>query len=370
MMTMTKRFWLSQIPLACAAATLHAQSGFDFGARVAPQFHSYTIDAPSNIKISEFAVPLYVVVPFGSTFSLDVGTSYAQSRVEQTALGKTSTSTISGLTDTQVRGNYVIGNDFIVLTAGVNIPTGQSTVPESKLLAASLIGSDFLAFPISNMGTGFGGTGGIALARPIGDWNLGVGVSIRRSAQYDPFELAGGAALHYQPGNEYRARIGLDRAVGTGRATFGVTYSAFGDDQLAGSVYNTGDRYLSQFGFNNTLGVGQLSIGAWDLFRSAGTLADGTALDHENIASGTLAYGVAIGSATIEPNVEGRTWMQPGASTSMIGTFGLRSQIALGGMSVLPSVGFSVGKIAAQENALSTTATLTGFHASLAIRLR
>ena len=32
--------------------------------------------------------------------------------------GKTTTSTISGLTDTQIRGHYVLGNDFVVLTGG------------------------------------------------------------------------------------------------------------------------------------------------------------------------------------------------------------------------------------------------------------
>ena len=94
-------------------------------------------------------------VPLTPSLTIDVGTSYARSHVEQTGCGKTTTSEISGLTDTQIRGHYVIGTDFIVLTAGVNIPTGQSTViAESKLVAASLIGSDFLSFPISNMGTG------------------------------------------------------------------------------------------------------------------------------------------------------------------------------------------------------------------------
>ena len=361
---------LLAIALACAAPQLGAQSLSDLGARIAPQFHSYSIDAPSNLKVSEFAVPLFLVVPFSPSFTIDVGTSYARSHVEQTILGKSVTSSIAGLTDTQIRGNYVIGTDFIVLTAGVNLPTGQSTIPESKLVAASLIGSDFLAFPISNMGTGFGGTGGVALARPLGEWNFGVGVSMRRSAQYDPFDVSGGPALHYQPGNEYRARVGLDRSVGTGRMALGLTYSAFGDDQLAGSVYNTGDRYLTQFSVNNTVAGGELAISAWNLFRTSGTLSDGTALDHENIANAAVSYGVRVGSAIIEPNVEGRTWSQQGASTSLMGTFGVRSQMIVGGLAVVPGVGFSVGRVAAQNNAVSTTASLTGFHATLAIRLR
>lgn len=358
------------LALACAAPPLGAQSVYDVSARIAPQFHSYTVRAPSNLEVSEFAVPLYVLMPLTPSFTIDVGTSYARSHVQQTVLGKTTTSEIAGLTDTQIRGHYVIGTDFIVLTAGVNLPTGRSTLPESKVVAASLIGSDFLSFPISNMGTGFGGTGGIALARPLGEWNLGVGVSVRRSSQYEPFDVGGGPALHYQPGNEYRARVGVDRAVGTGRATFGVTYSAFGNDQLAGSVYNTGDRYFTQFDLYNSLGAGELSLSAWDLFRTAGTLLDGTALDHENIANAALSYGVRVGPATIEPNLEGRTWAQPGSSTSLMGTLGVRSQIAVAGMAVIPSVGFSFGRLAAQDNAVNTTASLTGFHATLAVRLR
>jgi hypothetical protein len=369
---MSRRFSRFLGLCALGAPALQAQSILDLGARTAPQFHSYTIDAPSNTKISEFSVPLFVLVPIAPSFSFDVGTSYAQSRVEQTNNGTKVTSSISGLTDTQIRGNLVLGRDFIVLTAGVNLPTGKSTVATPQQLAASLIGSDFLAFPISNMGTGLGGTGGIAVARPLGDWNFGFGFSMRRSAQYDPFDAAGGTALHYQPGNEYRGRAGLDRAVGTGRITLGVTYSTFGSDNLGGSLYNTGDRWLSQASYANTLGGGQLSFNAWDLFRTAGTLADSSTLGHENIVNGALAYGIPIGnSVTLEPNIEGRAWTQESASTSALATFGLRMQIGASGFSILPSVAYSLGRLAAQDvNGLATTATMTGFHGILAIRLR
>lgn len=366
---MLRRF----LPLAfvCAAASLPAQSIFDLGARVAPQFHSYTITDPTNIKISEFSFPLFVMIPITSSFGFDVGSSWAQSQVDQTGGGKTIRSTISGLTDTQVRANYVLGNDFIVLTAGVNIPTGKSTVPASEQVAAGLIGSDFLGFPIGSMGTGLGGTGGIALAQPVGDWNFGIGFSLRRSAQYDPFDAAGGPALHYQPGNEYRGRVGLDRGIGTGRFTVGLTYSTFGDDKLAGSIYNTGQRYLSQLLFNDTYGPGQLSLSGWDLFRTSGKLADGTANGNENVLNGALAYGITSGSVIFEPNVEVRGWMQDNASTSTMGTFGLRIQLPVGGFTVVPSAGYSIGKLAAQTGAgLNTTSDLTGFHGTLAIRLR
>jgi hypothetical protein len=347
------------------------QSGFDIGARVAPQFHSYSIGTPSNTTISEFALPLFVLMPVNDHLSFDLGTSFARSQVDQTTSGKKTTSTISGLTDTQVRGNYVLGNDFVVLTAGLNLPTGESTVTQRQQLAGSLIGSDFLAFPISSMGTGFGGTAGVAVARPLGEWNLGGGLSMRKSAQYEPFDAAGGQALHYQPGNEYRARAGVDRAYGTGRITLGLTYSTFGNDNLAGSLYNTGNRWLSQGSIDNTVGAGHLTVSAWNLFRTAGTLADSSYLGHEDVFDGAVSYGIPFGSSLIEPNVEGRLWEQQSVSTSMLTTLGIRAQLTVLGYSILPSAGYSLGRLAAVDpTGLSTTATLTGFHATLAIRLR
>jgi hypothetical protein len=353
------------------ASSLAAQSSGEITARLAPQFHSYSIDAPSNTTIREFSIPLFVVVPVTRELTVDVGTAYARSHVEQTTFGKTTTSDIAGLTDTQLRANYVLGNDFIVLTAGLNLPTGQSRVTIDQVLAAGLIGSDFLAFPISSMGTGFGETGGIAVARPVADWNVGAGFSMRRTEHYDPFDLGGGTSLRYQPGNEYRARVGADRAVGTGRVTLGFTYSTFGNDELAGSIYNTGNRYITQFAFSDDVGPGKIGIGAWNLLRTAGTLADSAFLGHENISNAALSYGIIVGETLVEPNVEARAWVQQGAATSLLTTLGVRSQLNVGGLAVLPGIGYSLGRVAAQDlSGSNTTATLTGWHATLAIRVR
>ena len=195
-------------------------------------------------------------------------------------------------------------------------------------------------------------------------------MSVRHSAQYDPFDAAGGPALHYQPGNEYRARFGIDHPVGTGRFTAGLTYSTFGNDNLAGSIYNTGNRYVSQIDFTDSFGPGRLSISGWNLFRTRGTLSDSLALDHENIANGTVAYGIPVGSMVLEPNIEGRSWMQVGFPTSYLGTFGLRAVFNVGGLSIVPSAGYTMGQIAAQDPAqLPTTASLSGFRGTLVIRV-
>ena len=355
------------LPLAlfCAAAsTVQAQGLGDASARLGPQMMQYTIKAPINQKITEFAVPLYVLIPVTNAFSFDVGTSWASAKVETPGTA-TGSSTLSGLTDTQIRANYTIGTDFLVLTAGVNLPTGMRTAAPNQQAAATRIASDFLVFPITGFGTGAGGTGGIAMARPMGEWNLGLGVAVRHSVAYDPFEAADGTKLHFQPGDEYRARIGVDHPYGTGRVSLGVTYSKFGDDQANSSVYNTGDRYITQASISNSVGNADIVLAGWDLFRASGELADHTLTGHENIANAGLAIGFHTGSIVVEPSVEGRLWTQNIASSSYMGTAGLRLNFDMGSYAITPFAGYSFGQIGTTAG----TADLTGFRATLSIRL-
>lgn len=359
------------VAVVLAGSSLGAQGLADGGLHGAPQFVQYQLQAPTNLTISEFSFPLFAIVPVSSALNVDVGTAYAQAKVEQTGAAANASSTISGLTDTQIRANYTFGSDFVVLTAGMNLPTGKATVKPAEILAAGLIGNDFLAFPISYMGTGLGATGGIAVAHPLNDWNWGFGLSMRRSADYQPFDAqTGQPPLRFQPGNEYRLRAGVDRPVGTGQMSFALTYSKFGNDNMSGSIYNTGDRFIAQAGYANTYGPGDLSLSAWNMFRGAGTLADSSALGHENLTNIAVAYSVTAGAGRFEPTVELRNWIQDAASTSMMASIGVRYLINIGGFGFAPSAGFTLGKLASQTAAgASTTASLSGFRAALAIRM-
>ena len=144
-----------------------AQSVFDTNVRTAPQFVQYQLKSPVNETITEFTTPVFVVIPVSSSLSFDVGTAFVNARVQPNGAVGEQTSSVSGLSDMQLRANWSFGTDFIVLTAGLNVPTGHETATESEQLAAFRIGNDFLAFPISNLGTGFGATGGIAIARAV-----------------------------------------------------------------------------------------------------------------------------------------------------------------------------------------------------------
>ncbi len=365
------------LALLGTAAPLRAQSVFDASARAGPQFMSYDIKAPVSQNISEYVVPVYVLVPVSPSLSFDVGTAWAS--VSVTSPGAPA-STLSGLTDTQVRANYTVGTDFLVVTLGLNLPTGQSTALPAQQAAATRIASDFLVFPITGFGTGAGGTGGVALARPVGDWNLGLGVAVRHSVAYNPFEDSTGAKLYFQPGDEYRARVGLDRPYGTGRVAIGFTYSKFGNDQANESIYNTGDRYITQASITNSVGGADVVVAGWDMFRASGMLADQTPTGKENIANAGVAVGFHTPSGwVVEPSLEGRVWTQaaPNAATptnaaSYMGTVGLRFNYDFGAYAITPFVGYTVGAIGGTTSPGSATgpnSSMTGLRATLAVRL-
>ena len=352
---------LALFPLLVSTSAMRGQSFWDSSVRLAPQFNSYNIKSPFDEKISEFSLPFFVLVPVSAALSVDVGSAFATVNYENSATG--TKSDMSGLTDTQVRGNYTLGQDFVVLTAGVNLPTGSATIETSELAAATRIGSDFLTFPVSGFGSGLGFTGGVAVARPLGAWSVGFGASVRQSSEYDAFRDAAGVAQKYQPGPEYRARVGMDHPFGTGRVSLGLTFSKFGDDKQNANTFNSGDRYVAQFAVNNSFTENvNYSFVVWNLYRTSGTLINNSDSPSGNIANGLMALGLrGPGDVGIEPSIETRLWTQQGSSTSYLGTLGLRFFVNRGGWAVIPGFGFSVGSM--------ESASLTGYRATLGVRL-
>jgi hypothetical protein len=373
--------WFGRVAVASLAAfafgsTAAAQSIFDAEYRLAPQWVQYQIHSPADETVSELAIPVFVSVPAGSRLSFDVGTAYARAHVTSGA----DHSDIAGLTDVQLRAQYTLGSDLVVLTGGVNLPTGNASVSLGQLEAASLIGSDFLAFPVSNMGTGLAFTGGAAMAYPLGIWNVGAGASVRRSRAYEPFDVPG-QSFRYQPGNEVRLRLGIDRPLADGRLAFGATYAAFGRDDAGGSAYNTGDRVIALGELTGRLGEHDYTVAAYNVFRAPGNYASGDRAGRENIANLFLSLGVHTLGTIIEPSLELRHWLQnvydagdatgPARSqSSRLATFGLRARIDAGGFELFPSGGYTaLGRLAVTDDAgLPVQASLTGFHVGLVVR--
>lgn len=358
------------IPIALlVAGGLPAQSWREGSVRFGPQSYSYKIKTPVNETVSELAFPFFVTVPVLPALTVDIGTAYAMAHYERRVNDSTTTtSELSGLTDTQLRANYSLGQDFVVFTAGLNLPTGSATVGPAELDAATRIGSDFLMFPISGFGSGLGMTGGVAIAKPAGDWNLGFATSMRYASEFEPFQDAAGLKTKFTPGAEIRARFGVDHPFGTGRVSAGFTFSQYGDDKVSNAApFNTGNRFIGQVAVSSSLKSGtDYTLVFWNLYRSAGTLINGGASPSANITNALMALGIrGPADIGIEPSVETKVFTQQNARTSFLANMGLRLYINRGSWAAVPGFGFSFGQI----DAGSSSATVTGVRATLAVRI-
>ena len=120
--------------LAATPLMAHAQGLGDAALAAIPQYVSIKIGSGATAStVTQFSVPFMAVVPITSRFNIDIATAWASSDVS--TKGST-TSSIKGLTDTQVRANYTLGNDAVVFTVGANIPTGRYSIPSGEAEAA------------------------------------------------------------------------------------------------------------------------------------------------------------------------------------------------------------------------------------------
>ena len=99
--------------LAACTLPLGAQSLGDATAIAGPQWVQYKFSAGGTEKtVSQLAVPIALIVPFNDRLNLDISTSYAMSEVH---FNGAKTSSISGLTDTLVRGSMTLTRDVVSL---------------------------------------------------------------------------------------------------------------------------------------------------------------------------------------------------------------------------------------------------------------
>ncbi len=358
------RIILGAALVAALPALAPAQGLGESAVIVAPHYTAYTIGSGATKRtIGQTAVPIVMLLPFTERFNVDVTTAFASTNVDAPSGAE---SRISGLTDTQIRANYAIGDRMVVFTVGLNLPTGQYTIPAEQQEAAGQIGNDFLNYPISSMGNGLAATGGVAYARALGDWNFGAGASFRKSTEFAAFDVSG-SDLRFQPADEIRVNVGLDRPVGDGQVQLGVSYSAFGEDMADNTTYSTGDRIIASGSWSFPVRSSTVFLSGWNLYRLEGQQFGGDA-PKENVANLNAGVSLEAGPVLVQPNVEMRLWQVGGIEAGNLFNTGVRLRLAAGSFSLYPQVGYSVGNLYSTVDGSATD--VSGLRGSLTIRWR
>ena len=258
-------------------------------------------------SVTEIAVPFAAVWQASSRFALDLGGRYANASLKDEAGASTS---ISGLTDIQVRGVYQIVPDLAVFTLAVNLPTGKSQLTPGQLPIASVLASDLIPFPVANFASGFNVTTGLALAVPVSGWAIGLAGSYRANGSFTPISDTGAAGSSYKAGGEFRMRLGADRIVGQSRISLGFTYSSYGEDEFGASpLFQSGKRFISQASWSFPIGNLGLAVYGWDMYRGAGSLiVNGTNTEKRNVLALGAVGSIQMGRSVLRPQVEFRNY--------------------------------------------------------------
>jgi hypothetical protein len=247
-----RELFLSVGVILVACGRLAAQLS-DPTAGVGATRESYSFRSPDKVdveNVSLFTVPFSVRALLADRLDLSVTGAYASATLRRRGGQETS---ISGLTDTEIRLTYSLKNDRVRLAAVALAPTGKSQLTAGEMDVAGVVAADLLPFAISNWGSGGGVGVNAAVAIPMNDGtSFGVSAGYVVAREYEPLSAA---SFAYRPGNQLQVRAAADRTLGSAaKASVQLTYLHFGQDQSRGSnLYQAGDRLQ---------GVGSLAFAA------------------------------------------------------------------------------------------------------------
>lgn len=190
--------------------------------------------------VQQLAIPLRAQAQFGG-WSLDASGASAMNRVTVKDAGTNRTLTLNGLTDLKIRlsGEAI---DGVMVTAGVNLPTGTTGLDADQTGVLQAVGAPALHMPVGALGIGPGATLGVVGAHEISGWALALGGSLERRSEYTPIELAlatGKALTKVTPGATMHLTAGADRSLGESRLALLVVADVYNKDQIVVSSGST-----------------------------------------------------------------------------------------------------------------------------------
>lgn len=215
---------------------------------VAPRFESWTfrrgiyqpsLDGADSVqvdRVSQWSIPVAVVVPVGEMWTVDLSAAYGSGSVtlaRPDAELKTDHYTLAGLRDVRLRAVGRVMGDNLVVTLGVNAPSGHTGLSREELDAARVLAAPALGFQAPALGSGLGGTAGVVLAREIASWAWALGASYELRRTYAPATIAAGLpAPDFTPGNVVHLSLGADGFLGEHRMTAAVSADYYAENRL------------------------------------------------------------------------------------------------------------------------------------------
>ncbi|MCC6245658.1 MAG: hypothetical protein IT353_22695 [Gemmatimonadaceae bacterium] len=228
------------------------------------QYNFGGLDSSRVTSVRQFSMPISTAFAVSSAWRVDLTALYASATVDYRDAGdasRTRSATLSGISDIRVRATGTLISDLLVLTAGVNVPTGRTSLTTEEFGVLRIMASPSLGLGSTPVGAGASGTMGVVLARRVGPWAVALGGSYEHRGSYQPVAalVAGAPSADFQPGGVLRTSITGDRIVGPHRLSVALSTDVFRRDELR--TPSTGTSGVGATSANTTVRLGPVYSG-------------------------------------------------------------------------------------------------------------
>jgi hypothetical protein len=205
-------------------------------------------------KVTEMSIPIMLRLPVNPKLSLYAMTSQVSSNL--TAGEKFN---LNGLADLKWGGHYLALNDELLITFGMNVPTGKHALENEEYSVASVLSMPAFNFRTPSLGQGLDIQLGLNTARDFGGAVMGFGASYIMKGGFKPFKASDEA---YHPGDELTLTVGMDKSVGMdSQLKADVLYTMYFDDSWGDKrVFKSGNRILAQLMYEFKMGSTDMGL--------------------------------------------------------------------------------------------------------------
>ncbi|MGA9292605.1 MAG: hypothetical protein WCE54_06845 [Ignavibacteriaceae bacterium] len=227
-----------------------------FTVNIMPVFEAWSISGSTHF--SEFSNIVSVGYYPSHNTSISLRSKYA-------AVGGDLNS-LNGLSDSQISLRHSLSKYNLILTAGINIPSGKTKLSANQFETVRFISQDLFGMRTPNFGEGTNVILGASWIHQLSDnYVAGLGASYQIKTEYQPLS---GFSDKYKPANEISVTGGLDIKLSDTQTLTGDIMSVFfGNDKVNGNeVFSSGNMtvfdavYKQYFGFNGLSAILLYSI--------------------------------------------------------------------------------------------------------------
>lgn len=216
-----------------------------------------------KITITQTAVPIMFGLLCGNRASFSIRSIYAYSNTNPYNT-TTSDYRLKSWSDVKLDGSIIIGEQYGLLTFGMNIPSGKEKLTKDELTLATTLAEDVFDFPLSLHGAGREYHVGLFLAK---NWNwltCGGGVSYYWRKKFQILDQLSGSWL--DPGDEGTLSFGADFELPYGKINVDTYYTLRDEDKFFDEgFYDPGEKIVLniQSHFRYPRGLPPIDISFW-----------------------------------------------------------------------------------------------------------